>query len=135
MYLIMVLIFSGLLRWGDMSNLGEFLSRLGNLHDCTVTLFDWRPDDRRMTFAIEDLYFNFKGFPEYRGPLAGRIVLEEIQRVDINLGGIEGPLRVDEFAIVVEGSSDASAVSVTFWPTGKIEVAYRRAVLPDIPLP
>jgi hypothetical protein len=122
-------------KWGDMSNLGEFLSRLGNLHDCTVTLFEWRPDDRRVTFAIEDLYFNFEGLPEYRGPLSGRIVLEEVQRVDIDLGGIEGPLRVDEFAVVVEESSDASAVSVTFWPTGRIEVAYRRAVLPDLPLP
>ena len=90
MYLIMVLIFSGLLRWGDMSNLGEFLSRLGNLHDCTVTLFEWRPDDRRVTFAIEDLYFNFEGLPEYRGPLSGRIVLEEVQRVDIDLGGMSG---------------------------------------------
>jgi hypothetical protein len=65
-----------------MSDLAEFLSRLGNLHDCTVTLLEWKPQQKRITFEIEDLYLNFDGLPEYRGPLAGDIVFEEIERVD-----------------------------------------------------
>ncbi len=117
-----------------MSNFGEFLSKLGNLHDCSVTLFEWKPDKASMGFEIEDLHFNFEGFPEYKGPMPGRIELEGLQHVDIVVSGIEGPLTVYEFSLVEE-SPDASVGSITFWPSGRISVVYRQAVFPGIPLP
>jgi hypothetical protein len=117
-----------------MSDLTEFLSKLGNLHDCTVQLFEWRPQQKRMAFEIEDLYFNFEGLPEYRGPTAGVIVLEEIERVDIEIRNFEGPLRIYDFSCVKEGRP-SSVVSLSFVPSGKIGVVYRRAVFPIIPLP
>ena len=117
-----------------MTRFGEFLSRLGNLHDCTVTLVEWRPDQRAMGFEIEDLYFNFEGFPEYPGPLAGQIVLEGVGHVAMDFPGIQGPLRIDDFLAQQQGEARL-AVAVTFWPTGKIEVSCGRVVFPDIVLP
>jgi hypothetical protein len=61
-----------------MTGFSEFLSRLGLLHDCTVTLFEWRPEQKKLVFEIEDLYWNFEGLPEYRGPKPGQISLEDI---------------------------------------------------------
>jgi hypothetical protein len=113
---------------------GEFLSRLGHLHDCTVRLLEWNPDEERMGFEIEDLYFNFAGLPEYPGPMPGRIVLEGIQRVDIEIRGFADPLRVFEFSSVKDGP-DMSVATVTSSPSGKVAVTYRHATFPVITLP
>ena len=117
-----------------MKNFGEFLSRLGNLHDCTVTLFEWRPERKAMGFEIEDLYFNFEGLPNYPGPLAGRITLEGVQDVAVDFRGIQGPLRIDDFTVEVKGPS-AIDVSITFWPAGSTKIACERAVVPDVAWP
>jgi hypothetical protein len=117
-----------------MTRFGEFLSRLGNLHDCTVALFEWRPDQRAVGFEIEDLYFNFENLPEYRGPLTGRIALEGVEHLAMDFRGIQGPLRVDEFTVEERGET-RMAVAITFWPTGKIEANCSRIVFPDISLP
>ena len=117
-----------------MTRFGEFLSRLGNFHDCTVALVEWRPDQRAMGFEIEDLYFNFESLPEYPGPLAGRIVLEGVELVAMDFPGIQGPLRIDEFSVEERGEARL-AVTITFWPTGKIEANCSRIVFPDISLP
>jgi hypothetical protein len=122
------------MKGGDMNDFGGFLSRLGNLHDCNVTRFDWKPLQNWIGFEIDDLYFNFEGLPEYQGPLPGRIELEDVQHVAVRLDSIVGPLRIYDF-LVRNQDSGTSVVSVTFWPHGKIEVAYRRAVFPSIALP
>ena len=117
-----------------MTRFGEFLSRLGNLHDCTLTLIEWRPDRRAIGFEIQDLYFNFENLREYPGPLAGRIVLESVELVAMDFPGIQGPLRIDDFLAQQQGEARL-AVAITFWPTGKIEVTCGRVVFPDIFLP
>lgn len=59
-----------------MKGFAEFLHSLGNLHDCTVTRLEVEGRTKTMTFSIKDIYWNFEGLPEYRGPLPARIVLE-----------------------------------------------------------
>ena len=83
---------------------------------------------------MRDLYFNFEGFPEYPAPLAGRIVLEGVERVAMDFRGIQGPLRVYDFLAEEQGEAKL-AVAIAFWPTGKIEVNCGRVVFPDIFLP
>lgn len=112
----------------------EFLTKLGNLHDCTVSSFEWMPDKKAMAFEIEDIYFNFEGLPEYKGPLAGRIVLERLERVDIDFVSIKGPLRIDDF-VVLNASQDAPEASITFWTGGKIVATFQLVAFPDISLP
>ena len=113
---------------------GEFLWRLGNLHDCTVALIEWRPDQAAIGFEIKDLYFNFEGLPEYQGPLAGRITLVGVEQLSVDFRPIQGPLRIDEFSVEEQGGARL-AVAITFWPAGKIEATCRRTTFPDIPLP
>jgi hypothetical protein len=115
-----------------MNELVTFLSKLGNLHDCTVMQFEWLPEKKSVIFVIEDIYFNFKGLPEYRGPVGGRIALEGVRRIDIELRGIEGHLRIDDMSVIKE-DADTSTISTTFWPTGKIGVAFQHASFPALP--
>ena len=86
-----------------------------------------RPEARSIEFEIEDLYFNFEGLPEYRGPKPGRIVLEGVDCVEMEIHELKGAMRVYEFSLVNE-DADISMVSVSLWPYGKIEVTYRCAV-------
>lgn len=117
-----------------MADFGEFLSRLGNLHDCTITVFEWKPDRKRIAFEIDDLYFNFHGLPEYKGPVPGRIVFERIERVVIEMHDVDGPLRISDFCVVGQ-SPEAATVAVTFWPSGKVTMIYGAVTFPDVHLP
>jgi hypothetical protein len=112
------------------SNFGKFLRDLGLLHDCTITLFTLKPEARSIEFEIKDLYFNFEGLPEYGGPKPGRIVLEGIECVEIEIHELMRDMRIFEFSLVKEGA-DSSIVSVSLGLYGKIEVTYRRALFPD----
>ena len=117
-----------------MTEFSEFLSQLGLLHDCTVTLFEWQPEKKKFVFEIENLYWNFEGLPEYRGPKPGQISLEDVQRVEINIESNERSLRIYEFSVGREGSGMFN-VLVTFSLAGKIAVTCQHAVFPDILLP
>lgn len=117
-----------------MDDFGEFLLRLGNLHDCTITRLEWKAAEKRIDFEIEDIYFNFEGLPEYKGPTPGLITLAETQSVAIELHAADGPLRVYEFSAIKEASGTL-AVSISLWPSGKISVRHRRAIFPVIALP
>ncbi|HEV2550957.1 MAG TPA: hypothetical protein VGU20_26830 [Stellaceae bacterium] len=87
-----------------------------------------------MGFEIEDLYFNFESLPEYPGPLPGRIALEDVEQLAVDFRAIQAPLRVDEFSVEEQGQARL-AVTITFWPTGKIEANCGRIIFPDISLP
>ncbi|OAF17515.1 hypothetical protein AYJ54_05040 [Bradyrhizobium centrolobii] len=117
-----------------MKDFSNFLTRLGNLHDCTITLFEWRPEQNSISFEIEDLYFNFEGLPEYPGAQSGRLVLEEVQLVSIDVRDLERPLRIDDFTVEANTPS-AAAVSVTLQPRGRISIRCQRATFPDVGLP
>ncbi|GLR87687.1 hypothetical protein [Bradyrhizobium iriomotense] len=117
-----------------MTDFSHFLFKLGNLHDCTITLLEWRTEQEIFGFEIEDLYFNFEGLPEYPGPLAGRLVLEGVQRVAIDINDLQRPLRIDDFTVEAVDSS-AAAASITLQPSGTIKIAYQWAVFPNIRLP
>lgn len=117
-----------------MTDFSEFLTRLGNLHDSTVTLFEWKPDGKSIAFEIDDLHFNSEGLPEYVGPTPGRIVLRGVQHIDIEMRGVKGPLRIYDFCVLDEGP-EMLTVSITFAPAGKIGIICQGAVFPDIPLP
>jgi len=117
-----------------MTGFDEFLSRLGLLHDCTVTSFAWQPSDKKIVLEIKDFYWNFEGLPEYRGPASGQITLEGVERVEISIDNNKSPLRIYEFS-TESNSSGLSKVLVTFSPAGKIAVTCRHTIFPDIPLP
>ena len=114
-----------------MPTFSEVLTGLGNLHDCTITSFQWKPTERWIAFEIEDLFFNSEGFPDYQGPLPGRIVLEGVRRAKIEMPSAEEFLRISDFTVFSAGA-DTSSVLVTLWSGGRIEATYKSAHFPDI---
>jgi len=116
-----------------MSDFGDFLYELGNLHDCTITHIEWKPDLRRMIFEIEDIYWNFEGYPEYKGPRPGTITLEDIQHVEGDINNFHTPLIISDFCVISE-NNNISQASVAFWSGsgGKIEIAFGRVTFPRL---
>lgn len=114
-----------------MNDFSKFLHILGNMHDCTVTIFEWRPMSKTVILGIEDLLFNFEGLPGYPGPLSGQIEFEDVDFVEFDIAGARSGLRIYEFNVLNE--EDISCiVSVSFTPSGKISFNYGRALFPDI---
>jgi hypothetical protein len=97
-----------------------------------VKRFDWDEDQKTVEIDIEDLCFNFEGFPEYKGPVAGRIVLEGVEDVAVELPCGGDPLRIDDF-VSVKGDGEMCSLVGSFWPSGRFKVEYRRALHPDVP--
>lgn len=118
----------------NMNDFHTFLSRLGNLHDCIVTQFNWRPDEKTIELEIGDLYFNFAGLPEYAGPTPGRIVLEGVKKLYAELEDLNGQVKIYDFTCEEIGQNIFTAL-ITFSPAGRVSVSYRHAIFPDITLP
>lgn len=114
-----------------MSTFGDFLEALGHLHDCTIRHLEWNPKTKRIVFKIDDLYFNFKDLPEYRGPLAGTIVLEGVGSVYGDIAEFKTPLHIYEFS-VINGDEKSSTAVVSFWPSGKITIPFHHATFPQL---
>jgi hypothetical protein len=103
-----------------MRDFHEFLFRLGNLHDCTVTLLEWNSHQKSIIFEIADLHFNFEGLPEYRGPLKGKIAFEGVQQLIVDVDIADGALRINDFTIEASETVGSGTALITFWPRGKI---------------
>lgn len=116
-----------------MKELKSFLERMGGLHDAVVRRINWVPEEKKLSFEIEDLCSNFEGLPEYPGAMPGTIELRDVDRVNFDIDTNEGHLNIDDFAVEIEGT-DQYRASVTFWPTGRIAVWYRKADFPRINL-
>jgi hypothetical protein len=116
-----------------MPNFDQFLYELGNLHDCSVLGFDWRPFDQTMTFEIRDIHWNFEGLPEYRGPTPGKIVLLGVREPTISLGVVTGPLRISDFEVGALKQDGSGTAFIRFWHGGTIEAPYQRADFPVVP--
>jgi hypothetical protein len=114
-----------------MTSFGEWLSQLGNLHDCTVRHLVWSRENKTIEFDIEDVCFNFEGTPAYNGPVPGRVLLEGVESVDI-ARSCSGPLRIFEM-MLVQTDNGSSFVNTSFWPAGKINVRCRRVLHSDVP--
>jgi hypothetical protein len=108
----------------------QFLERFGALHDCGVTRVDWKIEDKRFEIEIDDIWSNFEGLPEYQGPQAGRIGLEGVTNVHMDIDDIQGPLKIYDLSV----STDVKGLPklfATFWPSGRIEVVFRSATYPQ----
>jgi hypothetical protein len=109
-----------------MKNFYEFLEKAGGMHDATVTCIAWLPNERRIEFFLEDIYWNFEGFPEYPGTQPGTITLSGVSHLDIDLE-TDGPLRIYDFS---PDEDESDVVLITFWPGGKIRVRFSSANYP-----
>jgi hypothetical protein len=113
-----------------MRSLKSFLYGLGDLHDGVVESIRWSPESRSIEFSIRDIWINFEGLPEYLGPTPGSITLKEISSIKFEIDFLGKSLNIFEFSVLEE--EDVSAVTIAFWPAGKIILHCRSAEFPDI---
>lgn len=114
-----------------MSDFQKFLNSLGGLHDCEITQLRIDFRRREIEFQFDDLFSNFFGLPEYKGPLAGKIVLREIYKFDYKASNFPtSSLKVYDF--ICRESDDGQEANVAFWPEGSICVGFSFADFPDL---
>jgi hypothetical protein len=116
-----------------MPSFDRFLYELGNLHDCTVVGFEWRPADETMTFEILDIHWNFEGLPGYKGPLPGKIVLLRVRKPTISLGLVTGPFVISDFEVKDVQPDSSGTAFIRFWHGGTVEAPYKQATFPELP--
>ncbi|CAN5369568.1 hypothetical protein BH10PSE9_BH10PSE9_18550 [soil metagenome] len=123
-----------------MHDFPQFLESLGTLHDCTVVRLDLDAAAETLSFDIEDIYWNFEGTPVYRGPVPGRIVLEGVKSLRLDVQWDSATPRhgqkflISEFTAAVQ-SDGGFVVTVFFWapgPGSKITARCARATFPVI---
>jgi hypothetical protein len=117
-----------------LTDFGTFLNDFGDLHDCTVTQFAWNGAKRTATFEIEDVWWNFEGLPEYGGPIPGTIVLEDVQKIEVEFREGGEFLIISEFTLVPH-DSDSSTATVWFRGNGKIVADFGRVSFPEVARP
>ncbi len=106
---------------------------MGGLHDAIVHQLILMPDAKILRVDIFDLCSNFEGLPEYPGAISGAIELQEVEEINSAVDTDEKQLRIYEF--LVEGESvSCYRASISFWPSGRINVSYRSATFPQISL-
>jgi hypothetical protein len=117
-----------------MASFKHFLQGLGDLHDARIA--DLVLDVAQQTLDIEivDLFSNFKGLPDYRGPTRGRIAFRGVSRLNTVRPPRHDPLIIYEFSVLDEDTENRTA-SLKLSPAGLIEFDYVDVQFPTLPAP
>lgn len=103
---------------GCIASPARFFSDLGNLHDAKIRLFEWNPDQWKVSFVLDDLYSNFVGLPEYPGVQPIKLILGNVSKLEIEAVADMFPMRVMDFEIKGEVSDSKIHILVSVVPTG-----------------
>ena len=109
-----------------MDQLFDFLHSLGGLHDAIVISINWKIESNTLEVILDDLYANFRGFPEYPGRQSGVIQFQGTSKVDFNVDSSER-LKIFEI-LLMEGC--ANEVIAKFSPSGTLSIRFASATYP-----
>lgn len=109
-----------------MKKFNEFLLALGGLHDAKVVSIAWHPQAKTIEFVLEDFYSNFRGMHEYPGLKTGRILLQEVTELSMDLS-FDDRIKIFEF---LPSTGDDGNVTVSFSPSGKIVAKFANVSYP-----
>jgi len=95
-----------------------FIESLG-LHDIIVTELLWLSTRKRFELAVDDLFGNFEGFPEYPGEKPGRFVIDGVSKLEFDVDMAEKGIMIYdwEFKDAVKTRYD---FVISFFPCGEI---------------
>jgi len=106
-----------------MIDLDEALRPLGGFHDASLLVVIWKRDEQQLSLEFKDLAANFRGLPEYKGPVQGAIILMSAELIEFQMN-LSAGLRV--FDWITNPLPDGKKQSViTFSPEGRIIVNHR----------
>jgi hypothetical protein len=78
-----------------MQDIAQFIKSLGGLHDAEITKLLWQPESRSLEIKIDDLYANFEGCADYKGPQSAGFVFSQVSKFDVLA------LSFDEFGVMI----------------------------------
>ncbi len=109
----------------------DFLKHLAEnigLHDAGILQVNWDAIHDEVNLVIDDLWSNYVGLPEYKGPLLGTIKLLGVRCVSIDF---TKTLRLDIINVDVEETSyDTLRCIITLNGNGRIIVEYKESKCP-----
>ena len=103
-----------------MLKIQEFLEYTANLHDAVIVKIDWSISDKRLELTIEDIECNYEGLAEYRGPTAGRLLLDNVLIARFDFWSVDKKLQIYDFAISFSGN-ERFGFNISFLSTGRLE--------------
>jgi hypothetical protein len=102
-------------------NPAVFFRRLGGLHDAEITRFEWSGDV--ITMGLDDLFANFVGSPEYRGPRPSVIRFSGLANLSLALESSSSECVTVYSCDVNEGSvAEAVEVKIQLVPGGLVQM-------------
>jgi hypothetical protein len=109
-----------------MKKFNNYLLSLGGLHDAKVASIAWQPITKTLEFVLEDFYSNFLGMPEYPGLRTGRILLQGVSELSMDISS-DDKLKIFEF---LPSTEDDGYITVLLSPSGKIVAKFADVTYP-----
>ncbi len=104
-----------------MENFRQFIESLGRLHDGKVLGLQWLPEERRFELMVKDLYADFDGLPEYKGPVRAKFVFSDVSVLSIDAVLSERGLLLHEW-VMQKGDPKSYDSELKFSLSGTISI-------------
>lgn len=75
-----------------------FFFAKGGLHDVGIERIDFDPSQKTLSLSVDDIDWNFEGFPEYKGERPCTLVFHDVKKALIDVDNIEG-IRIGDAEI------------------------------------
>ena len=107
-----------------MISVKNIFKKYGKFHDAELSMVKWSFLERRIELIISDINSAFCGLPEYVGEQPGAIVFSEVSKIDIEFDPFEEGLTIYGCNIEDDNEEGGGALSIVFWPHGRISVRF-----------
>lgn len=114
-----------------MKTLPDIIKVLDGVHDVVLRKMLWEQYSATLDIEVYDIYANFVGFPEYKGPVVAAVRFGHVSRLDIQVDFSIKALMIYEVATVRKGP-DLYSATIMFSPGGKIEADFKELALIEV---
>lgn len=103
-------------------NPSRVFQELGGLHDARIEWVRWSIERMELTVKVDDVYSNFRGFPEYRdiGPCS--FTFHQVKTLAIEVDPINKHLKVYNLEVQSDKQSTLVEVRIEFAPGGLLKL-------------
>lgn len=110
---------------GEISAVDELIAYLdgkGDLHDCVIESLHWQPTERLIEIRFTDINANFRGLPEYAGPVLCVMKIEGVKDFVFNVPNPDERLKAYE--VSVSAGARKKLLKMLFSPSGSLELSF-----------
>ena len=114
----------------DVDEFNDYLSRMGDLHDCVIDAILWRPAEKRIEVRFADVKANFAGLPEYMGLLPCAMTVSGVDDVVLSVASTDGRLKVYEAS--ASETTRGKLLKMRFSPSGALEASFTTVAVVEL---